>query len=295
MTPERPPQREARILRGILFIVGATVLFVCMNTGVKVLTPHLSTVELLWARTLGHLVFVLAIFGPSHGGWRLVVTRKPAIQVARSLLLLASSSFFFSALGRVPLADATAISFTSPFIVAMLAGPVLGERVRVGHWIAIAVGFGGALIVIRPGGASANPQATLVLGSAACYAVYQILTRRVAGVDRPETSVTWSALVGTVLLSALVPFYWRTPDRLSHWVILCALGLLGGIGHYFVARGLLWGPASILSPFHYVQLIGAAVLGYLVFADVPSGWTWVGASVIIASGLYIAWRETQRR
>ncbi|MEK7701025.1 MAG: DMT family transporter [candidate division NC10 bacterium] len=286
--------REPRILRGIFFIILATAFFVTMNTGVKLLRPSLPTVELIWARTLGHTLFIFAIFGPGHGWWRLFETRKPGTQLVRSLLLLASTSFFFTALGWVPLAEATAVSFTSPLVVAALAGPMLAERLGRGHWLAIAGGFAGALIVIRPGVADANPYLGLVIGSSCCYAVYQILTRRVAGHDRPETSVTYSALVGTLVLSAVVPFYWQTPDRLSHWLILLVIGLLGGLGHYFVAQALRWGPASIISPFHYVQLIGAAVMGYLAFGDVPSVATWAGATVIIASGLYIAWRETQR-
>jgi drug/metabolite transporter (DMT)-like permease len=288
------PLTPRGILRGILFMIGATVLFVCMNTGVKLLSPHLPTVELIWARSLGHLLFIFAIFAPTHGWWRLFVTRKPAVQVARSLLLISSTSFFFAALGYVPLADATAVTFTAPLIVAALAGPLLAEPVGLGHWLAIGAGFCGALIVSRPAGEGANPYALLVLGSAACYAVYQILTRYVAGFDPPETSVTYSALVGTVLLSSAAPFYWKTPDRLSHWLILSVLGVLGGLGHYCVAHAFLWGPASIISPFHYLQLIWAAAAGYLAFGDVPSTWTWAGASIIIASGFYIAWRGTHR-
>jgi len=289
-----PAHAETRVLRGIVFIVLATVLFVSMNTGVKLLRPSLPTLELIWARTLGHLVFVFALFGPTHGGWRLLATRKPRTQIARSLLLLTSTSFFFTALGYVPLADATAVSFTAPLVVAALAGPMLAERVGLAHWLAIAAGFVGALIIIRPGAAGANPHLLLVLGSAACYAVYQILTRRVAGFDPPETSVTYSALVGTVVLSAVVPLVWRTPDRLWQWLVLLALGLLGGLGHYCVARALLWAPASIVSPFHYVQLVGAAAMGYLAFGDVPTTGMWLGSAVIVASGLAIAWRERRR-
>lgn len=266
-----------------------------MNVTVKALTAYLPTVELIWARTLGHLLVVLALFAPGRGGWRLLVTRRPAAQVGRSLLLLLSTSFFFTALGRVPVADATAVSFTSPLLVAVLAAPVLGERVGVAQWVSIAVGFAGALIVIRPTGEGASPYTFLVLGSAVCYALYQLLTRRVAGVDAPETSVTYSALAGTLVLSTLVPFVWQTPGQLSHWFMLATLGLLGAAGHYCVARALLWAPASIVSPFHYVQLIWAAALGYLVFGDVPSGWTWLGAAIIVGSGLSIVVREARRR
>jgi drug/metabolite transporter (DMT)-like permease len=288
------PRVSPGIVRGILYIIGATVMFVWMNAGVKLLSPHLPMVELIWARSLGHLVFIIAIFAPGHGGWRLFSTRKPAVQVSRSLLLISSTSFFFTALGRVPLADATAVSFTAPIIVAALAGPVLGERVGLRHWAAIGAGFCGALIVIRPGSEGANPYALLVLGSASCYAGYQILTRRVAGFDPPETSVAYSALVGTLVFSGVVPFFWRTPDRFAHWLVLSLLGVLGGLGHYCVARAFLWGAASIISPFHYVQLVWAAVVGYLVFGDVPSLWTWVGAAIIVTSGFSIALQETRR-
>lgn len=281
------------VLRGVLFVLAATLLFVVMNAGVKYLSPHLPTVEIIWARVLGHLVFVVAVFAPAYGGWRLLATRHPWTQCARSVLLVASTSFFFTALSRVPLADATAISFTSPFIVAALAGRMLGERVGVQHWTAIGLGFVGALIVIRPTGSGRSVYALLVLGSAACYALYQILTRRVAGADTPETSATYSALVGTLLLSLVVPVFWQTPARLSHWLVLCMLGLLGGIGHYCVAQAFRWGPASILSPIHYVQLIWAAAAGYVLFDHVPSPWTWVGAAIIIASGLSMAWLETR--
>jgi drug/metabolite transporter (DMT)-like permease len=290
----RPAPRETRILRGILLITLACGFFVVMNTGAKTLSAHLPVVEIIWARSLVHLVFVFALFAPTSGGWRLFATRRPAVQVTRSLLLLASTSFFFTALSRVPLADATSISFTAPFVVAALAGRLLHERVGTGQWLTIAVGFLGALVIIRPGFGHTSPYALLVFGSAACYSLYQILTRYVAGVDRPETSVTYSALVGTVLLSAVVPFYWRAPVTVSHALVLVSLGLLGGLGHYCVARALLWGPASILSPFHYTQLILAALAGYIVFGDVPSVWTWVGAAIIIGSGLHIVWRETSR-
>ena len=147
----------------------------------------------------------------------------------------------------------------------------------------------------RPGVPGANPWVLLVFGSAACYGLDQVLTRRVAGVDRPETSVTYSALVGTIALSALVPAIWRTPARLSEWLLMGVLGILGGLGHYCVARAFTLGPASIISPIHYVQLVWAAAAGYLVFGDVPSRWTWFGSAVIIASGVAIAWRETRRR
>lgn len=292
MSPAPARPRPTRVLRGIGFVLLATVLFVVMNTGVKFLSPHLPTLEIIWARILGHLLFVAALFAPTHGGWRLLATRRPALQVSRSLLQLAATSLFFTALGRVPLADVTAVSFTSPLLVAALAAPVAGERVDRAQWVAVALGFAGALVVIRPTGHGASPYAFLVLGSATSYALYQLLTRRVAGVDAPETSATWSALVGALVLSLAVPAVWRAPGRPLHWLVLATLGLFGGLGHYCVARAMLWAPAAVVSPFHYAQLVWASLADSLIFGHVPVVWTWVGAAIIVGSGLFIVWRET---
>jgi drug/metabolite transporter (DMT)-like permease len=278
------------LLHGVALMTGATALFTTMNTGVKVLSAGLPVAQLVWARNLVHLLFVVALFGPGRGGWRLFATRCPAVQFSRSLLFITSTACFFAAIGHVPLADATAIGFTAPLVVALLAGPVLGERLRPDHWVAIGVGFAGALIVVRPTGAGASPYALLVVASSAAYAGYQLLTRRAAAVDSPETSVAYSALLGTVLTSAVVPWHWATPSRPWQWTVLGGLGLLGGVGHYMVARAFGRAPASLVSPFHYVQLLWAAVAGYVLFGDVPGALTWLGAALIIASGLYIAWQ-----
>jgi len=280
------------MVRGILQMVAATVLFVCMNATAKVLSAHLPAVEVVWARSAGHFVFILALLGPGHGWWRLFETNNLRLQVGRSLLQVSSQMLFFTAIGHVQLADATAVSFTAPLIVAALAGPLLAERVERSHWAAIGAGFAGALIVIRPG-AGMSAHLLLILGSSVCYALYQLLTRRVAAYDRPQTSVTYSALVGTIVLSILVPLSWTTPSA-TQWAGLAALGVLGGLSHYLVAHALAVAAASIISPFHYVQLIWAAALGYLVFGDVPSGFTWLGAAVIIASGLFIAVNQARR-
>jgi drug/metabolite transporter (DMT)-like permease len=279
-------------VRGILQMVAATVLFVGMNATAKVLSAHLPAVEVVWARSAGHLLFIVSLLGPGHGWWRLFETNNLRLQIGRSVLQVSSQMLFFTAIGHVQLADATAVSFTAPLIVAALAGPILAERVGLGHWAAIGAGFVGTLIVLRPGGGM-NPYLLLILGSSICYALYQLLTRRAAAFDRPETSVTYSALVGTILLSILVPFDWTTPSGASQWIGLAALGVLGGLGHYLVAHAFAAAAASIISPFHYVQLIWAAAVGYAVFGDVPSGFTWLGAVVIIASGLFIAMKEAR--
>lgn len=195
----------------------------------------------------------------------------------------------------MPLAKAASISFTAPLIVTILAVPLLGERIGLHRLLAVLVGLAGVLIVIRPGSEVFQWASLLILCSAACYGLYQILTRQVAGHDTPETSVVYSALVGTVMTTLAVPFFWTTPASFHDIAILSSLGIFGGLGHYCVARAMTYGPANVLSPFQYFQMIGSVIVGFLMFSEVPDVFTWLGAAVIIASGLFIGWLESRRR
>ena len=286
--------REIHVLKGIFFMLCAAVAFPFLNTTAKYLSRDFPTPEVIWARSLGHLVFVMIMFTPKRG-LSLFATQHLKFQLIRSVLLLASTVCFFTAISFIPLADASAISFTGPLIVAGLSVPVLHERVGASRWLVIALGFVGALIVIRPGANVAHWGSILVLFSALFYAFYQILTRIVGASDPPETSVSYSALVGTLVMCAVVPFYWKPPQDLYTLVIFCLLGVFGGLGHYFVARAYLWGPASAISPFNYAQLIGMVILGYWIFGDVPSMWTLGGSALIVASGLYIVLGEAKQK
>jgi drug/metabolite transporter (DMT)-like permease len=268
-------------------------MFALLNAAVKYLSRDFPMLQLLWARTAGHLVFVVAAFGPAHGR-RLFVTRHPVFQLVRSLMLLGSTAFNFAALRHIGLATAATINFTAPLIVALLAVPVLGERVGARRWGAILVGFAGVLVVVQPGADVAQIGSLFSLGTAACYALYQVLTRRVAAADPPETTVGYSALAGTVLTSAIVPVAWTTPTSAFAAALILSMGLTGGLGHYFVARAYLWAPASVVSPFNYIQLLGAAATGYLIFGDVPGLTLWLGAALIIGSGLFVAYTESRR-
>jgi drug/metabolite transporter (DMT)-like permease len=272
---------------------GAAGMFALLNAAAKALTGDFPVIELLWARTAGHLAFVVAAFGPRHGR-RLFATRHPVFQLTRSLLLLGSTAFNFAALRFIALATAATINFTAPCIVALLAVPMLGERVGARRWLAIAVGFAGVLVVVGPGRDVAQLASLLSLGTAVCYAGYQVLTRRVAATDPPETTVGYSALVGTALTTVLVPFSWVSPASWTQAALLLSMGLTGGIGHYLVARAYMWAPASVVSPFNYAQLLGAAVTGYLFFGEVPGPALWAGAALIVASGLAIALEESRR-
>lgn len=287
------PARTDRPLLGILFMLAAASLFPVMNGLAKLMSRDYSSEQVVWARTVSHLLFALALVVPRHG-WGIVRTRRPGVQFFRSLLLIGSTFLFFSAIRFVPIAQAASISFTAPLIVVLLAGPMLGERIRLSRVVAVTVGFLGVLVVIRPGAAVFQWASLLIVGSAACFAVYQILTRQVAGVDRPETSVVYSALVGSVLMSLVVPFAWRTPGSWTDVALLGSLGVIGGLGHYCVARAMTYAAANLLSPFQYWQMVGSVIVGWWLFSEMPDGWTWVGAALIIGAGVYVGVTTRER-
>lgn len=283
------------VSRGILFMCAAACVMPVMNAMAKHLGQDYNPFEVVWARVLGHLLVVLAVFAPKAGGViALIRTRRPAEQCARSLMQVISMACFFYGIPWIPLADGIAINFSSPFVVAALSVPLLGERVGPRRWTAIVVGFMGALIIIQPGGSGGMHWlgAVLMIASAACYGAYQVLTRRVAADDSPATTVAWTVLLPAVAFSLVLPFVWRTPSGALTIAMFLSIGALGAIAHYWVAQAYAAAPAAIVAPFNYAQLLGAAAIGYLAFGDVPGAWTWLGAAVIIASGLYIAYRET---
>lgn len=283
-----------RILLGIGLVCLAGTMFPFMNACAKMLGADYSVLQVSWARFFGHVLFMAALFMPRRG-LRLFVTRRPKAQLARSILQCASNLCFVAAIVFQPLADAAAIGMTGPLIVALLAWPILGERTTFGHAIAILIGFAGVLIIIRPGSGVFHPSALLLIASAGCHALYQIVTRMVANIDPPETTTFYSSLFGAVGLLAVLPFIWKTPANLRDLMFFCTLGVIGGLGHYCVVRALAYAPANIIAPFGYFQLIGSVIVGYLVFNHLPDAATWAGAAVIVGAGLYLGVSQTRRR
>jgi drug/metabolite transporter (DMT)-like permease len=282
------------ILRGILLMCLGTTFFPFMNAAVKLLAVNYPIAEIVWARFTGHVIIMLIVFLPRYR-WSLVLPKRPAVQIGRSILMLVSNMVFVMAISRVPLATASAIGFTSPLIVTALSVPLLHESVGWRRWSAVLVGFIGALIVIRPGNDLQDPAVLLLLFSAAAYALYQIATRWVGRYDNAATGIVFAALIGSLAMSFVLPFVFVMPRTLLDAALFCSLGLFGGIGHYLIIRAFQLGPAAVMAPLGYVELIGTATLGYLIFDNFPDAWTWVGALVIIASGIYIAFRERVRR
>jgi drug/metabolite transporter (DMT)-like permease len=282
------------VLRGILLMCAGVSLFPFMNAGVKLLDANYPVAQIVWARFTGHLIFMLAIFMPRHG-WALLWPKRPAVQLARSALMLVSNLVYVMAIGRVPLATASAIGFTAPLIVTALSVPLLQESVGWRRWSAVTVGFAGALLVIRPGTGLRDPAVLLLLTSALAYALYQIATRWVGQHDDAATGIIFAALLGSLAMSVVLPFVFTPPRTAWDGMLFACLGLFGGVGHYLIIRAFQLGPAAVMAPLGYVELVGTTVLGYLIFGNFPDAWTWAGAAVIIASGLYIASRERLRR
>lgn len=292
-TPPAANPSTDRILRAILAILLSVACFSVLNAISKTLTQHYPVVQVIWARYVFAFVFMMALFLP-RSGKALFRWHNVGSQVVRGLLLFFSSYLYFHGIVYLPLATAASISLTSPLIVTALSARFLGEPVGLGRWIAVCVGFAGALIVVRPGHANFEWHSLLVVGSTLSSAFYQLYSRRYGQTERPDASATMATIVGTVVAMPLLPFEWATPAFGWDWVLFVAIGVLAGVGHYFVTIAYSQAPAATIAPFNYGQLIGAAILGYLIFDSIPDFWTWVGAAVIVCSGLYLGHAERQR-
>ena len=289
------PARLDDSSRGILFMcLLAIVVFPFLNALVKYLLANdYSVVQVMWMRSIVHLAWMLGLFLP-YGGLRILRSNRPGLQLIRSSLQFVALVLYIIALSHVSLTAVTMAFFTAPLMVVALSVPMLGERVGPRRWIAVAVGFAGAGVIFRPGGEVIHWSFLLVLGAAAAYALFQIQTRQLAAQDDYRTTAIYTIVVALVATTAAGPFFWTWPTELAHWGAFIGLGLFGGGGHFLVIKAYQYGRASVVGPFDYGQLIGAAVIGFLWFGEVVDLWTWLGAALIVASGIYIAHREAAR-
>jgi drug/metabolite transporter (DMT)-like permease len=275
--------------RGLLFVLAAVFWFSLLDTTVKWLTQSYSIVQIVWFRYTVALLLGLAYAWPRTRS-RVFRTRHPWLQVSRGALLLACSITAVIALRYLPLVDVMAVIFSSPLLTCALSVPLLGEKVGWRRWTAIAVGFVGVLIILRPGFADIHWAVLSALASAAFGALYNIVTRKVAAHDSPNVSLVYVNLVGSALISPGLAFVWETPHGWD-WALLMLAGLFGGIGHLCLIHAFTHAPASSLTPFSYTQILWTSLMGYIVFSEVPSLWTFAGAAVLIACGLYLLHRE----
>ncbi|WP_153109540.1 DMT family transporter [Propionivibrio limicola] len=288
MTPKTP--ESARILRGMLLISVAVVLFAIMDTISKYLTRFYPPTGVLFARYLFHTLLVVVVLVPRRGAG-FMRTVRPGIQIVRGVMLAAASLCFVTAVKYMPIAEATAIQFLSPLIVTSLAVFFLKEPMDRARWAAVLAGFLGVLIIIRPGSGVFSWYALLPLGTAVLFASYQVITRRLAGMESVYTSIFYPGVVGTLMLACTLPFAWVPPQSVSHCVLLALAGIIGGSAHLILIQAYEHAPASRLAPFSYAQLIWVTLTGYLVFDNLPDFWSFVGIAVLAASGIFTATRQ----
>jgi drug/metabolite transporter (DMT)-like permease len=283
-------RRRRYRLTGIALMCGAVISFSFLDAIAKYLNGHMDTLQVVWARYTGGFLLTLLISNPvSRPG--LMQTKRPALQVVRSLFLVCSTVSNFLAFRYLQLDQALSILFSTPFLVAILAGPLLGEWIGWRRWVAILVGFSGVLLVTRPGVGGVHWAAIYSMASAVFYSLYIVATRVLSRSDPTDTTLFYSNLVGALAMLPVLPFVWSAPDSPGLLFLMAVFGAFGSFGHYLLIAAHRLAPASVLAPFMYTQLVWATGLGFLIFGDVPDSWTLAGAAVLIASGLYLLHRE----
>jgi len=281
LQPAAPLQNAPRPRRndsglGIALMATGMFLFSLVDTQGKFLTDTLHPVQIVWSRQLGLVLGVLVVL--AYRGVSILRTSNPALQIARGTMAAGSATLFIFAVSYVPLADAVAVSFVAPFIVTLLGALVLREPVGIRRWAAVSIGFLGTLVIIRPGLGAIHPAVMLVIAAAALFALRQVLSRVLSGGDRTVTTVAYTALTSSLILSVPLPFVWVWPTENIQFILL-------------FSKALEVAQAVVVAPLHYTIMIWSTCWGFLVFGDLPDIWTWVGALIIVASGAYTLHRE----
>lgn len=275
-------------LRAVTLMLAAMLCFALLDATSKHLSQTFNVPLLVWARYTVHCLLMVVFLGPRHG-LGLVRTQRPVAQVGRALLLVAVTGFAMAAFQVMPLAETTALIFITPLIVALLAGPMLGEKVGLPRWIAALVGFGGMVLIARPGSVLAPAGIAYTTIAAVCYAFYQIQTRKMTATEKPLTMVFYTALVGTATMSLALPWIWHGPvPTAPETLMICSLAVYGGTGHFLLTHAFRHAPASTLAPFLYAQLIWASLLGWLFYDQWPDALSIAGMVTIVAGGITVA-------
>jgi drug/metabolite transporter (DMT)-like permease len=295
--PEPPKASETARHRveAIGLMLAAVALFSGLDTAAKYLVTRegLSVAQVVWVRFVGQFVLLLLLV-PAFGlmsARALFTTNRLGLQLTRSVLMVGTTAFNFLALQYLRLDQTITIVFLAPLLVALLAGPLLGEWVGWRRVIAIMVGFCGVLIAVRPGFGAVHPAVFYAFAAMIVYALFMLLTRHMAHFDPPLVTLFFSMFVGTFIGAPFALMDWHAPPDTLAWVLLCSLGILGGTGHWLFLHAYRLAPASTIAPFLYMQILTMVAFGYAVFGDVPDMWTLLGAAIIVGSGVYLVQRE----
>jgi len=289
-TPSTPSSVLATksVLPAIGFVLLASLLFTGTNTQAKILGETLPIAEVVWTRFVSHLLVVFIIVrGRITETLR---TERPAVHWARSTMMCIGVGCYFTGFIYMPLAEAGAVLQLAPMMVMALSVVFLGERVGIRRWSGVFFAFIGALVVIRPGLGGFGLEVLWPLAGAVFYAVYQILTRVLKTADSAMTALCYAGLVGAVVSSCIVPFYWTTLTG-TELIFMLGIGFTGAMGHLALIQAYRMIDASLISPFMYFILVWMTASGILIFDHVPDGLTLFGIAMIILSGAYVAYRE----
>ena len=276
--------RSSNNALGALLTMLAMLCFAGMDAISKWLVADYSVGQMMWIRYI--LLVLFAWFVVRRQGLRAAFrTTRPVLQIVRSLIAVVEGAMFVLAFRYLPLADTHAVAATSPLIVIALGVLFLGERAGAARWLAVAAGFVGVLLIVRPGFRSLEWPLLLPLVGAVMWAGYQILTRLASLSDSPGTSLLWSAVVALIATSFVGPIYWTWPTPLA-WTLMIVISLMGAVAHYALIKALDYAEAGAVQPYAYTLLVWVTILGFVLFGDVPDVWTILGAAIVVLSGLY---------
>lgn len=250
----------------------------------KLLTDNFHPVQIIWFRQAGLFLGVCVLLAIK--GLSVLSSKQPRLQITRGVLVIGSSLLFVFAVRHAPLADAVAASFVAPFFLTIFGATILKESVGFRRWSAVVVGFIGALVVIRPGMGVIHPAVMLVVVAAVLFAARQVIGRFLSTTDKTITTIAYTAIVSSFVISIPLPFVWQTPEQPIQWLFFLGLALSGALGEILIIKALEVAEAAVVAPIHYTILIWATVYGYLVFGDLPDRWTFIGTAIIVLAGLY---------
>ena len=282
-------------LLGIVLLILSIVVFTTQDTVTKHLALHYPVPFFLMIRYWAFAAFAMALAQKSSGS---VITasrsKRPVLQILRAIILVVEMGIFAWSLRYLQLVDAHSIFAVYPLMTTALAVPFLREKIGWRRWVAVSLGFVGVLIILRPGMTVFQPAAIIPLIGALGFAFYAILTKMVSRQDPFPTTFMYTAVVGAIAISFVGPFYLADPTP-SDWGWIGVLCLTGITGHFLLIKALEYTPASTLQPFNYLLIVGAAIMGFLAFGELPDLYTIIGASIIVSSGLFVIWREQRRK
>jgi len=276
-------------MKAIIFSLLGWMFLPVMDGFAKYLSDDLPILQITWARYFFTVAFVFPIMFFFYKK-QLVWSDKPKLQIFRGLILLSANICFFYAISVISLAKALTLAFIAPLIVTAFSPILLGEKVGFRRWTAVAVGFIGSLIVIRPGFLEFNLASMAALATGFFYGFYLIITRKLSTSDNPLLTLLITGMVGALLVSLIIPFYWVKPS-LNQWSLMAGIGVFACIGHLFLILSLKYADASKLAPLGYTEILPNVIIGYYFFNELPDNWTYLGLFIIVLSGLYISRRE----